>query len=176
MHRFCGVCGICSPNKGSWWRTRRSRRRRSSNWRRNSGITWSRNADWPRRRYSTIWSSRGAFWPRWSRKVKRRSRTQAADVVDFCPAGSRPASSCQAGQADDHGGPVVPRYARYRGLIEADLKPSVPAVANWSMASLPRPVSGRNPTTSRQLRAGDRSRPPQLGDPVVTRPLGTACR
>lgn len=28
-----------------------------------------------RRRYSTIWSSRGAFWPRWSRKVKRRSRT-----------------------------------------------------------------------------------------------------
>lgn len=33
------------------------------------------------------------------------------------------------------------QYARYRGLIEADLRDSVPAVANWSMASLPNALS-----------------------------------
>lgn len=33
------------------------------------------------------------------------------------------------------------QYARYRGLIEADLRDSVPTVANWSMASLPRALS-----------------------------------
>mgnify|MGYP001380104241 CR=1 FL=1 len=30
------------------------------------------------------------------------------------------------------------QYARYRGLIKIDLRSSVPTVANWSMASLPR--------------------------------------
>ena len=32
-------------------------------------------------------------------------------------------------------------YARYRGLIHIDLQSSVPTVANWSMASLPRALS-----------------------------------
>ncbi|MDO8787681.1 MAG: site-specific integrase [Sulfuritalea sp.] len=33
------------------------------------------------------------------------------------------------------------QYARYRGLIKNDLRISVPTVANWSMASLPRALS-----------------------------------
>lgn len=33
------------------------------------------------------------------------------------------------------------QYARYRGLISIDLRSSVPAVASWSMASLPRALS-----------------------------------
>ena len=33
------------------------------------------------------------------------------------------------------------QYARYRGLIAADLRDSVPTVANWSMASLPNVLS-----------------------------------
>jgi len=33
------------------------------------------------------------------------------------------------------------QYARYRGLIKSDLGISVPTVANWSMASLPRALS-----------------------------------
>jgi site-specific recombinase XerD len=33
------------------------------------------------------------------------------------------------------------QYARYRGLISIDLRSSVPTVANWSMASLPRSLS-----------------------------------
>lgn len=33
------------------------------------------------------------------------------------------------------------QYARYRGLIRIDLRSSVPTVANWSMASLPRSLS-----------------------------------
>src|SRR5450631_2010382 len=33
------------------------------------------------------------------------------------------------------------QYARYRGLISSDLRASVPTVANWSMASLPRALS-----------------------------------
>ena len=33
------------------------------------------------------------------------------------------------------------QYARYRGLISIDLRASVPTVANWSMASLPRALS-----------------------------------
>jgi len=33
------------------------------------------------------------------------------------------------------------QYARYRGLIDIDLRVSVPAVANWSMASIPRALS-----------------------------------
>lgn len=33
------------------------------------------------------------------------------------------------------------QYARYRGLIKSDLRISVPTVANWSMASLPRALS-----------------------------------
>ena len=33
------------------------------------------------------------------------------------------------------------QYARYRGLIRIDLRSSVPTVANWSMASLPRALS-----------------------------------
>lgn len=33
------------------------------------------------------------------------------------------------------------QYARYRGLINIDLRSSVPTVANWSMASLPRALS-----------------------------------
>lgn len=33
------------------------------------------------------------------------------------------------------------QYARYRGLIAADLRDSVPTVANWSMASLPKALS-----------------------------------
>jgi site-specific recombinase XerD len=33
------------------------------------------------------------------------------------------------------------QYARYRGLIVADLRDSVPTVANWSMASLPNALS-----------------------------------
>jgi integrase/recombinase XerD len=33
------------------------------------------------------------------------------------------------------------QYARYRGLISIDLRGSVPSVANWSMASIPRALS-----------------------------------
>ncbi len=33
------------------------------------------------------------------------------------------------------------QYARYRGLISVDLRSSVPTVASWSMASLPRALS-----------------------------------
>lgn len=33
------------------------------------------------------------------------------------------------------------QFARYRGLIKVDLRMSVPTVANWSMASLPRALS-----------------------------------
>lgn len=33
------------------------------------------------------------------------------------------------------------QYARYRGLIETDLRANVPTVANWSMASLPNALS-----------------------------------
>jgi integrase len=33
------------------------------------------------------------------------------------------------------------QYARYRGLIRIDLQSSVPTVANWSMASLPRALT-----------------------------------
>lgn len=33
------------------------------------------------------------------------------------------------------------QYARYRGLISIDLRDCVPAVANWSMASIPRTLS-----------------------------------
>jgi site-specific recombinase XerD len=33
------------------------------------------------------------------------------------------------------------QYARYQGLIEADLRANVPTVASWSMASLPRGLS-----------------------------------
>ena len=33
------------------------------------------------------------------------------------------------------------QYARYRGLIETDLRATVPTVANWSMASLPNALS-----------------------------------
>ena len=35
------------------------------------------------------------------------------------------------------------QYARYRGLISIDLCRSVPAVANWSMASMPRALSSQ---------------------------------
>jgi integrase/recombinase XerD len=33
------------------------------------------------------------------------------------------------------------RYARYRDLIKAELQGSVPAVANWSIASIPKAIS-----------------------------------
>jgi integrase len=33
------------------------------------------------------------------------------------------------------------RYARYRDLIKTDLRGSVPTVANWSMASIPKAIS-----------------------------------
>lgn len=33
------------------------------------------------------------------------------------------------------------RYARYQGYIEADLQASVPAVANWTLASIPKALS-----------------------------------
>lgn len=36
------------------------------------------------------------------------------------------------------------QYARYRGLIGIDLRSSVPTVANWSMASLPRALSSED--------------------------------
>lgn len=36
------------------------------------------------------------------------------------------------------------QYARYRGLISIDLRSSVPTVANWSMASLPRALSSND--------------------------------
>lgn len=46
------------------------------------------------------------------------------------------------------------QYARYRGLIVADLRDSVPTVANWSMASLPKALS--TDEVQRLLSGGER--------------------
>jgi integrase/recombinase XerD len=68
------------------------------------------------------------------------SRLQAADVIAFV--------QCEAKQVCAQRARLVTiglrsflRYLRYRGLIGVDLRASVPAVANWSMASIPKTLS-----------------------------------
>jgi integrase/recombinase XerD len=70
----------------------------------------------------------------------RLARLRAADVVRFvqheaarlCPKQSQLMTTALRSFL---------QYARYQGLINIDLRSSVPTVANWSMASLPRALS-----------------------------------
>lgn len=69
------------------------------------------------------------------------AHVQAADVVDFVQREAARLHHAKRAKLMTTAVRSFLQYARYRGLIEADLKPSVPAVANWSMASLPRALS-----------------------------------
>ncbi len=64
-------------------------------------------------------------------------RLQAADVIAFV---QREAKRVRAGRARvvTNALRALLQYLRHRGLIAADLRGSVPAVANWSMASIPK--------------------------------------
>jgi site-specific recombinase XerD len=70
----------------------------------------------------------------------RLDRLQATDVVGFV---QREAARLHAKRAKMMTTALRSflQYARYRGLIESDLRTSVPTVANWSMASLPNALS-----------------------------------
>lgn len=49
------------------------------------------------------------------------------------------------------------RYARYQGYVEADLQASVPAVANWTLSSIPRALSAE--VAEKVLASCDRQSP-----------------
>lgn len=70
----------------------------------------------------------------------RLDRLRAADVVGFV---QREAARLHAKRAKLMTTALRSflQYAHYRGLIETDLRASVPTVANWSMASLPNALS-----------------------------------
>ena len=70
----------------------------------------------------------------------RLGRLRAADVIGFV---QREAARLHAKRAKMMTTALRSflQYARYRGLIETDLRASVPTVANWSMASLPKALS-----------------------------------
>lgn len=70
----------------------------------------------------------------------RLNRLRAADVVSFV---QKEAARLHAKRAKLMTTALRSflQYARYRGLIETDLRANVPTVANWSMASLPNALS-----------------------------------
>lgn len=70
----------------------------------------------------------------------RLERLRAADVIRFV---QKEAARIHAKRAKLMTTAVRSflQYARYRGLIETDLRATVPTVANWSMASLPNALS-----------------------------------
>lgn len=66
---------------------------------------------------------------------------QAADVVGFVQREAVRLHHAKRAKLMTTAVRSLLQYARYRGLIEGDLRASVPTVANWSMASLPYALS-----------------------------------
>lgn len=66
---------------------------------------------------------------------------QAADVVGFVQREAARLHHAKRAKLMTTALRSLLQYARYRGLIKIDLRMSVPTVANWSMASLPRALS-----------------------------------
>ena len=66
---------------------------------------------------------------------------QAADVVRFVQREAARLHSPKRAKMMTTALRAFLQYARYRGLISIDLRSSVPTVANWSMASLPKALS-----------------------------------
>jgi site-specific recombinase XerD len=82
---------------------------------------------------------RGFLTHRFGEGPVRLSRLTAGDVVRFV--------QCQAPQLHRKRAKLLTsalrsflRYARYRGAVTLDLAAAVPAVANWSMSSIPRAI------------------------------------
>jgi site-specific recombinase XerD len=71
----------------------------------------------------------------------RFDRLQAADVVNFVQREAARLHHAKRAKLMTTALRSFLQYARYRGLIAADLRDSVPTVANWSMASLPNALS-----------------------------------
>jgi len=71
----------------------------------------------------------------------RFDRLQAADVVSFVQREAARLHHAKRAKLMTTALRSFLQYARYRGLIAADLRDSVPTVANWSMASLPNALS-----------------------------------
>ena len=71
----------------------------------------------------------------------RLDLVQAADVVRFVQREAARLHHAKRAKLMTTALRSLLQYARYRGLIKSDLRISVPTVANWSMASLPRALS-----------------------------------
>ena len=71
----------------------------------------------------------------------RLDLVQAADVVRFVQREAARLHHAKRAKLMTTALRSLLQYARYRGLIKSDLRISVPTVANWSMASLPRSLS-----------------------------------
>jgi len=71
----------------------------------------------------------------------RLERLQGADVVGFVRQEAARLHYAKRAKLMTTAVRSFLQYARYRGLIETDLRTSVPTVANWSMASLPNALS-----------------------------------
>jgi len=68
-------------------------------------------------------------------------RLQAADIVGFVQREAARLHHAKRAKLMTTAVRSFMQYAHYRGLIESDLRTSVPTVANWSMASLPNALS-----------------------------------
>lgn len=71
----------------------------------------------------------------------RLDRLRAADVVHFVQREAARLHHPKRSKVMTTAVRSFLQYARYRGLIDIDLRSSVPTVASWSMASLPRGLS-----------------------------------
>jgi site-specific recombinase XerD len=71
----------------------------------------------------------------------RLDRLHAADVVRFVQQEAARLHHAKRAKLMTTALRSFLQYARYRGLIGIDLRSSVPTVANWSMASLPKALS-----------------------------------
>ncbi len=69
------------------------------------------------------------------------NRLQASDVVRFVQLEAARLGHSKRAKLMSAALRSFLQYARYQGLIRIDLRSSVPTVANWSMASLPRALS-----------------------------------
>lgn len=68
-------------------------------------------------------------------------RVRAADVISFVQQEAARLHHAKRAKLMTSALRSFLQYARYQGLIEADLRANVPTVANWSMASLPKALS-----------------------------------
>ena len=71
----------------------------------------------------------------------RLDLVQAADVVGFVQREATRLHHAKRAKLMTTALRALLQFARYRGLTKVDLRTSVPTVANWSMASLPRALS-----------------------------------